>query len=134
MAEFSDFLENEVLDHIFDGTSGAWTPSATVYLALLTATASDSNTGSTITEPSTGGYARKAMSWNAAASGSKTIDTAITFTNSAATNWPVVGIAICSALTAGDMYAFDNDMTDAIIGQNEKIQFAATTGVTVSLT
>lgn len=126
MAEFSNFLEAELLDHAFGEGARAFTASTTLQLALLTAVAADTNTGTTITEPSTGGYARAAITFGAAAGTNPTTTSntaTITFTNTAATAWSVVGIAIVSAATNGDLYCYDNDMTDATINQNEKIQF-----------
>jgi hypothetical protein len=128
MAEFSNYLEAELLDHAFGEGTRNFTPGANLYLALLTATAADTNTGTTITEPSTGGYARAALAFDAATGTNPTTTDntgAITFTNSAATAWSVVGIAIVDATTAGNLYCYDNDMTDATVNQNEKIQFAA---------
>lgn len=131
MSEFSNFLEAEALDHLFGEGVRNFTAGTNLRLALLTAVASDSSTGTTITEPSTGGYARKTITFGAATTGTGTLSTSqvvsnsatITFTNSAATTWAVVGIAIVDAATNGNMYCFDNGMTDANIAQNEKIQF-----------
>jgi hypothetical protein len=126
MAEFANFLEAELLDHAFGEGARTFTASTGLHLALITAVAADTNTGTTITEPSTGGYARKAITFGAATgtNPTQTSNTAtITFTNTAATAWTVVGIAIVGALTLGDLYCYDNDMTDATINQNEKIQF-----------
>ena len=125
MAEFTNFLEDELLDHAFSEGVRLWAaPSTGLYLALLTVVGSDTLTGTTITEPGTGAYARKAISFAAAASGLVDNTAAITFTNTAATAWTVVGVGICSAATVGDLYCFDNDMTDATINQSEKLQFA----------
>lgn len=133
MAEFSDYLEGELLDHAFSEGARLWTtPSTTLYLALLTATASDTNTGSTITEPTTGAYSRAAITFKAASGGSTLSSGAITFTNTGAA-WNVVGVAIVDATSAGNMYCFDNDMTDATIGTSEKIQFVDE-AITISLT
>lgn len=136
MAEFSDYLEVELLDHAFGGAGGAWTAPTTVYLALITATASDTDTCATITEPSTGGYARKTLSFAAASAGSKATNAAVTFTNGAATAWNVVGVAIVDSLagvaTTNKVLCFDNDMTDATINQSEKLQFASG-DITISL-
>lgn len=130
MAEFTDYLSLELLDHAFGETARAFTPTTTLQLVLLTATASSTDDARTnLTEPSTGGYAPQAITF-AAASGTSPnclVDNtaAITFTNSAATAWTVVGIAIIdSTATGANVYCFDNDMTDATIGIGEKLQFA----------
>lgn len=62
---FSDFAELKLLDHTFENT--AYTPAATVYLALATADPTDAGTGATIAEPTYTGYARKAITFGAAA-------------------------------------------------------------------
>jgi hypothetical protein len=78
-ASFSDYLENKILDHIFnDGSYTAPSPS----LGLWTSALTDASTGATSGEASYTGYARKAIAaadMSAAASGSKTNSSAITF-------------------------------------------------------
>jgi hypothetical protein len=78
-ASFSDYLENKILDHIFnDGTYSVPTAS----LGLWTSALTDASTGATSGEATYTGYARKtiaASDMSAAASGSKTNSAAITF-------------------------------------------------------
>lgn len=135
MAEFSDYLEGELLDHAFSEGARLWTaPGSTLYLALLSSTASDTNTGSTITEPTVGAYSRAAITFKAASGGSTLSSGTITITNThASLSWTVVGVAIVDATSAGNMFCFDNDMTDATIGPGEKIQFVDE-AITISLT
>lgn len=135
MAEFSDFLENEVLDDLFGGA--AFTPAGTLYLALTTTTPSDTLTGATISEPAGGGYARAALSFTGTASGGSIAGpdtTAITFTNTGA-SWTIKGVAIVDSATAtgSNVYCFDAGFTSVTIGTGEKLQFAADS-ITVSLT
>ena len=66
MSAKSNYLENKVLDHVL-GTAAYTSPSA--YLSLYT---SDPGEGDTGTELSGSGYARQAVSFNAASSGSAT--------------------------------------------------------------
>ena len=71
---FSDYMENELLDHILGGADYA--RPASVDIALCTAAVTDADTGSTITEPVGNGYARQnvtnnATQWPAASGGSK---------------------------------------------------------------
>lgn len=56
MSAVSDYLENKLLDYVFRGQ--AFTPPATVYVALFTAAPSDAGGG---TEVSGGSYARVAV-------------------------------------------------------------------------
>lgn len=84
MSAMSDYLENEILDHIL-GT-GAYTMPSAVYIGLSTASFNDNNSG---TELTGNGYARKAITFDAAASG--TTDNAATVEFSAATgSWGTV--------------------------------------------
>jgi hypothetical protein len=78
-ASFSDYLENKVLDHIFnDGTYSVPTAS----LGLWTSALTDASTGATAGEAAYTTYARVtigAADMSAAASGSKTNTAAFTF-------------------------------------------------------
>lgn len=53
MAEFSDYLEQKLLDHVFNKVT--FTPPTTIYVALYTSDPTDADTG---TEVSGGSYAR----------------------------------------------------------------------------
>ena len=46
MGSFSDFLENELLDHAFK--TGAYTPATNLYVGLSLSTITDAHTGSTV--------------------------------------------------------------------------------------
>ena len=129
----SDYAENEAADHIL-GT-GAWTMPAAVSLALFT-TNPNFETGAGGTEATGGGYARKAVAFGAA-SGGATNNTAekkwTVGTDLAAgtyTGWGVYDAATGGTLLFGD--AFSANRTVATAG--DFISFAATTGLTFSLT
>jgi hypothetical protein len=97
----SDFLENEVLDHVTG--KGSYTM-PTPYLALFTTLPGEDGTGGV--EVSGGSYARQAASgavWNTAAAGS--IDTAsdITFPTASASWGTVVGVGLYDASTVGNL-------------------------------
>jgi hypothetical protein len=100
--------ENAAINHLH-GT--AYTPAATLYLALSTADPSNDDTG--LTEPS-GTYARQAISFNAA-SGRQIENTAdITFPEAEASWGDVTHWAVCDAQTAGNVLArgqFDGTKT-----------------------
>ena len=133
MSEFSDYTEDELLDHLLGEGARTFTSPAALYVTLLTAVGADTQTGATITEPSTGGYARAAVTFAAASAGSSAMTAAtITWTNTAATVWSVVGVALVDAATVGvgNMICYDNAMADATIGNGEKFQL---TDLTVSL-
>lgn len=94
---FSNFLENEVLDHVL-GTGAYSSPSP--FVALFTVAPTDAGGG---TEVTGGSYARQAASFGAAASGAATTDADINFPTATA-NWgTVVALALFDASTAGNM-------------------------------
>lgn len=103
MAGKSDFLENEILDHLLGAAT--YTAPATVYVALYTAAPTDAGGG---TEVTGGGYVRVAVTnnatnWPAASGGAKANGTAITFPAPTA-NWGViVAFGILDAATAGNL-------------------------------
>jgi hypothetical protein len=64
MAEFTDYLENKIIDHML--RNQAYTPPSTVYVALFTTATGDDGSG---TEVSGGSYARQAVTLGAASGG-----------------------------------------------------------------
>lgn len=129
MTEFTDYLELKILDHVFRNTS--YTPPTNVYASLFTTTCSDAARG---TEVSTGGYARQLCAFNAAASGQITNTAQEQFTASGANFGTVVCLGLEDALTVGNQLAFDNDLPDTAVNDGDTLQFAATTGIVVTLT
>lgn len=100
MTAFSDYLENELLDHTLGGL--AYSSPATVYVALATASFADDNSG-TANEISTTGtaYARQAATFAAASGGSASTSATITFPTATA-NWgTITHFGIYDASTAG---------------------------------
>jgi hypothetical protein len=106
MSSFSDYLENELLDHVFGAS--AYTAPATLYVALFTAAPTDAGGG---TEVTGGSYARAAVTNNltnfpAAASGAKSNANAITFATATADWGTVVAAGIFDALSGGNLIAW----------------------------
>jgi len=104
MPSKSDYLENKVLDHNLG--DGAFTMPTAIYLALCTVVPTDASTGSTITEATYTGYARKqitAADLAAASGGSKTNSAAIEFAACTAGSSTIIGFAIVDALTLGNI-------------------------------
>ena len=98
MSARSDYLENEILDHIL-GT-GSYTAPAAVYVGLSTGSFADDNSG---TELSGSGYARVAATFSAAASGTTSNSAAIEFP-AATGSWGTVShFGIFDASTAGNL-------------------------------
>ncbi|MBK8128057.1 MAG: hypothetical protein IPK53_03645 [bacterium] len=100
MGSLSDFGENAVLG-MFLGV--AYTPPATVYLGLSTADPLDTAAG--LAEPSYTGYARKAITFGAAAAGRVTQSATVTFDQCTAGTATVTHWALFDASTAGNMLA-----------------------------
>lgn len=103
MGSFSDYWENEVLDHLF--SKGSYTP-PTIYVGLSTADPGDNGAG--LSEPSGNGYARTptaAGDWNAAAAGLLDNATIITF-DAATGDWgTLTHFALFDAAVSGNMLA-----------------------------
>ena len=91
MALASTTAENQALDGLTGGTTNLL-----AYVALHTATPGTTGTSE---NAATGGYARQACSWNAAASGSKTNSSSLTFSTAGST--AVTHLAGWSAVTTG---------------------------------
>jgi hypothetical protein len=98
MSAMSDYLENEILDHIL--ATASYTAPATVYVGLSTGSFGDDNSGVELTGS---GYGRVAASFGVAASGTASNDAAIEF--SAATgDWGTVShFGIFDASSTGNL-------------------------------
>lgn len=83
MGSFSDYLEEALLNHVFG--SADYSPPATIYAALFTATPSDSGGG---TEVTGGSYARVAITNNTTNFTGATGTSPTTTTNSTAIDFP----------------------------------------------
>jgi hypothetical protein len=103
MGSFSNYWENEILDHLFD--KGTYAP-PTIYVALSTADPGEDGSG--LDEPEGGGYARAATQpsdWNSATSGLIDNAQAIEF-NPATGNWgTMTHFALFDAATGGNLLA-----------------------------
>ena len=98
MAEISNFLENELIDHIL--RNAAYTSPTTVYVALYTSNPTDADSG---TEVATGSYARQSVAFSAPSNGATSNSSDITFPTATA-NWgTITHAAIHDASTSGNM-------------------------------
>jgi hypothetical protein len=124
MGSFSDFLENELLDHLFN--TGAYTP-PTIYVGLCTADPTDAGTGANCNEvANSGSYARVAhSSWDAAASRLTENTGTITFPEATGSWGTVTHYAIFDSVTygAGNMLAHGalNDPKSIVSGNTASI-------------
>lgn len=100
MGKISTYGKNAMLDHMFNL---AYTPAATIYLALST-----TDTASSTTEPSGNGYARTAVAFSAPVSASRKIvqDGAVTFPEASGAWGTISHWAIFDASTGGNQLAY----------------------------
>ena len=123
MGSFSDYLENELLDHLFG--KGSYTPPA-IYVALSTADPLDNGSG--LAEPSGNGYARAQTAgtdWNAASGGAIDNANAIVFSE-ATGNWgTITHFALMDAASGGNLLVHGALSTSKSIGNGDTAEFAA---------
>lgn len=98
MSAMSDYLENEILDHIL-GT-GAYTMPSAVYVGLSTASFNDDNSG---TELTGNGYARVSATFSAAASGTTSNNAGIEFSAATGSWGSVSHFGLFDASTGGNL-------------------------------
>lgn len=127
MAALSDYLENEILDHIL-GT-GAFVMPAGVWVALFTTNPTDADTG---TELAGSGYARQPITFGAAAAGSASNAALVEF-GPATANWgTVTHIGIYDAVTAGNLLVHGTLAVPRVVNNTDKAVFVAGT-LTISI-
>ena len=133
MGSFSDFLENELLDHIF--LVGAYTAPTKCYIALCKSSIEEDDTGGSMpTEASGGAYARKSIAtWDTAAAGSTLNSQAITFVQATADWGTVTDFGILDHLTAGNLLAYGKLTTSKSVDSGDIPKFA-TGDLKISLT
>ncbi len=119
MSAMSDYLENEILDHIL-GT-GAYTMPTTVYVGLSTASLNDDNSG---TELSGSGYARQSATFSAASSGTTSNSAAIEFP-AATGSWGTVShFGIYDAASSGNLLIHGAFTTGKAIASGDILKIA----------
>lgn len=125
MGSFADFLENELLDHVFG--AAAYTAPATLFVGLSTTTITDA--GGNITEPSGNGYARVSVTNNAtnfpaASGGAKSNGTAITFPTATGSWGTVTDMFISDASSGGNILCHDVLAVAKAVTTNDTVSFA----------
>ena len=100
MAEFSNYLENALINAVLRNTT--YTSPTTVYVSLYTSDPTDADTG---TEVSTSGtsYARTAVTFGAPSNGVSTNSADVTFPTATASWGTVTHIGIHDASSAGNL-------------------------------
>lgn len=114
----SDYLENELLDHVFDNSS--FTSPTTIYMALYSTACNDAGGG---TELSGNGYARQSVSFGTASSGTISNDVAVTFTASGG-DWSTAShFGLLDALTTGNLLACETLSSSVTVEDTENLEF-----------
>lgn len=96
---FSNFLETELLDHVFAGN--AYTSPSAVYVGLFTTDPTDAGTGA---EVSGGSYERQSASF-VVSGNTATTDAAVEFPTATASWGSITHIGIFDAATSGNLLA-----------------------------
>jgi len=123
MAALSDISEKLLLDFLM--TTGTVTRPTAWYIALYTSAPSDSGGG---TEVSGGGYARKTVAWDAAATPGGTTQNSgvVTWTASGASFGTVTHIGIHSASSGSGNLLWHGAMTASkTVNDGDTLEFAA---------
>lgn len=126
MGSFSNYLENELLDHIFGCGNRNYTPPTNIYAALSTADPGEAGAG--LAEPSGGSYARvqtAATDWNVAASGAVDNANPITFPEATGDWGSITHFALFDALTGGNMLGYGALTVGKSIGIGDTAKFSA---------
>lgn len=120
MAAMSDYLELKFLDH-FTGRAATSAPSA-VYLGLSTGSMADDNSG---TELSGNGYARQAVTFAAASSGSIASNAAAEFPAATGSWGSVSHWAIYDAASSGNQLFHGSFATAKTIATGDILKVAS---------
>lgn len=121
---FSDYLANALLDHVLK--TAAYTAPAAIYVALCDTTIVDGNTGSTISEPAGGSYAREQNDvWDPASGGASENTGVMTFVQATASWGTITDVALCDALTVGNMLIYAVLDASKAIGNLDTAEWAA---------
>lgn len=98
MSAMSDYLENEILDHIL--SVGSYTMPSAVYVGLSTGSFNDDNSG---TELTGNNYSRVAATFSAASSGTTSNSAAIEFAAATGSWGSVSHFGIFDAASSGNL-------------------------------
>jgi hypothetical protein len=98
MSAMSDYLENEILDHIL--SVGSYTMPSAVYVGLSTGSFGDDNSG---TELSGSNYSRVAATFSAASSGTTSNSAAIEFAAATGSWGSVSHFGVFDAAASGNL-------------------------------
>ena len=124
---FSNFLELEVLDHVF--RNSAYTAPSTIYVALFTSAPNDSGGG---TEVSGNGYARQSMAFSAASGGSISNSSSVEFPTATGSQGTITHVGLFDASSGGNLLAYGALTASKAVGSGDVFRFNAA-ALTISL-
>jgi hypothetical protein len=120
MAEFTNYLENKLLDHVLRNVT--YTSPTTAYVGLFTDAPDDTGAG---TEVSGGSYARVSVSVTTASAGAVTSSANVTFPQATGSWGTISHLAIFDALTSGNMLMYTELTTSKVIGNGDIFQISS---------
>ena len=129
--EISNYLAHKLLDHVFRNTQ--YTFISSFAIALCTGDIPDSDTGSTISEPSGNNYSRASIyknggtapAWDLASAGSLDNGATITFATPSGSWGTITALAIVDAASAGNVLFYENTVTDQKPDNGDTVQISA---------
>ena len=114
MAQMSNYLEEQLMNHVFRGIS--YTSPGTVYLALYSTTQTEGDTGLELVGD---GYARVPVSVGAPVDGASVNDAEVLFA-AATANWlPIVSVDVKDSLTGGNSLMYKDITSSSILLGNQ---------------
>jgi len=120
MSAMSDYLENEILDHIL--ATGSYTAPSNVYVGLSTGSFNDDNSG---TELTGNNYSRVSATFSAASSGTTSNSAAIEFAAASGSWGTVTHFGIFDAASSGNLLIHGAFTTGKAIGSGDILKIAA---------
>ena len=120
MSAMSDYLENEILDHIL--RNAAYTPASTVYIGLSTGSFADGNSG---TELSGNSYARQSIAFDAASGGTTDNTSAIDFPTATGSWGAVSHWGLFDAATSGNLLIHGAFSASKTVASGDILRIAA---------
>lgn len=120
MAAISTYLANKLLDHSLRNV--AYTPPATVYLALYTSNPGPDNTG---TEVSGGGYTRQPVTFSAASAGQIVNSADVVFPVATAAWGTITHVGVFDAATGGNLLYYAALSAAKTIDVNDQFKMPA---------
>lgn len=130
MSAASNYLENEVLDHVLGKGTRDFTSPANLYISLYTTDPGEDDSG---TEVSGTNYARTAVTFNTASGGSATNNGDVTFPAAGSGGWGTVShIGVHDASSAGNLLFYGALTASRTVSESDIFQISDT-NLTISL-